>query len=109
MEPLTYPDVQTKVIGNPKPMLMIFYSQNEPKSMEALEKFKAKESEFPNIIFFACEVADANDQLCKHYGVKELPAVLLIVSGNSTGMFSNAEGFDEAEFNDVVEFIRDMV
>lgn len=109
MEPLTEADVGVKVIGNPRPILMVFYSKNHQKSLEALEKFKIAEKDFPKVLFFACDVTDEKDPLRGHYSVSDVPACLLIVSGNSTGMFSNPEGFGNEEFNDILGFIRDMV
>ena len=107
MEPLTAADVQTKIMGNPSPMLIYFYSQKSEPSMRQLKEIENWEREFPNVQFFKADVTDEQSQLRKDYGVPEVPATLLIVSGNSTGLHFNGQGFTEEELEEIDQAIKD--
>jgi len=107
MEQLTSEDVQKRVIGNPKPIFIFFYSNESESSLENLADAEKWVSEFPNVLFFKADITDSGDQLRKNYSVSEVPATLLIVSGNSTGLFSNANGFSEQDMVDIKQTIID--
>lgn len=107
MHPLTIADVQKKIIGNSRPIFIYFYSQRSEPSTRHMAEIERWELEFPNVLFFKADVTDDKNQLRKDYSVTDVPATLLIVSGNSTGLNMNANGFSEQELQDIRQMIID--